>query len=141
MTGGGKGRDRARKPGDQGGDAEQAAGVLQRIHRRVAAVRARVIRRPGGLQVWRIAVAVIGSLVIAAGIVLLVTPGPGWLVIFLGLGIWATEFMWARSLLEYVQRQVRKWTAWIARQPRWRAVVIGAIGVIAFVVVIGFLLI
>jgi len=117
-------------------DAEAAAGILERVKKRVAGLRAAVVRRRGGLQAWRLTVAVIGSLVIAVGAILLVAPGPGWLVIFLGLGIWATEFAWARSLLRYVQRQVRKWTDWITRQPRWLAVTVGAAGLIAIVVLV-----
>jgi hypothetical protein len=53
------------------------------------------------------------------------------LVIFLGVGVWATEFAWARSLLSFGQRQVRNWTRWIARQPRWLALTVGAAGLIA----------
>ncbi len=64
------------------------------------------------------------------GIVLLAAPGPGWLVIFLGLGIWATEFAWARSLLRAVRRTVGRWTAWLGRQPRWLAVLVGGVGII-----------
>jgi uncharacterized protein (TIGR02611 family) len=69
--------------------------------------------------------------VIIVGIVLLAAPGPGWLVIFLGLGIWATEFAWARSLLKFVRRTVGTWTAWLGRQPRWLSVLVGAVGLVA----------
>jgi uncharacterized protein (TIGR02611 family) len=31
---------------------------------------------------------------------LLILPGPGWALIFLGLAILATEYVWARRLLE-----------------------------------------
>lgn len=48
----------------------------------------------------RIVVAVVGSTVILIGVALLVLPGPGWVVIFAGLGILATEFVWARRLLQ-----------------------------------------
>jgi uncharacterized protein (TIGR02611 family) len=43
---------------------------------------------------------VIGFTLLAFGIVLLVTPGPGWLVILSGLAVLAAEFIWARRLLE-----------------------------------------
>jgi uncharacterized protein (TIGR02611 family) len=69
--------------------------------------------------VWRVGIAALGGVVIVAGIVMLVVPGPGWVVIFIGLGIWATEFAWAQSLLVYVRRQATVWTAWARRQPRW----------------------
>jgi uncharacterized protein (TIGR02611 family) len=39
------------------------------------------------------------------GVVMLVTPGPGWLVIFLGLSLLAAEFIWARRLMERMKRE------------------------------------
>lgn len=89
-------------------------------------------RRPGGALTWRIGVALCGLVVVIVGIVLLAVPGPGWLVIFLGLGIWATEFAWAKSLLTFARRTVGTWTAWLKRQPRWVALLVGALGLIVF---------
>ena len=40
-----------------------------------------------------------GFTLLAAGVVMIVTPGPGWLTIALGLGLLAAEFVWARRLL------------------------------------------
>jgi tellurite resistance protein TerC len=51
----------------------------------------------------RIVVTVIGSTVLLVGIVLLVTPGPAFVVIPLGLGILALEFAWARHWLRRVR--------------------------------------
>ena len=82
----------------------------------MAGLRGRIRAHPVGHWVYRVAVAVAGSAVIAAGIVLLPAPGPGWVVIFAGLGILATEFAWARRLLHFARRKVRAWTAWAARQ-------------------------
>jgi uncharacterized protein (TIGR02611 family) len=39
------------------------------------------------------------------GLVMIVTPGPGWLVIFFGLGLLAAEFMWARRLMDRMKRE------------------------------------
>lgn len=64
---------------------------------------------------------------VIVGIVLLALPGPGWLVIFLGLGIWATEFKWAESLLQGVRRRVIRWAAWLRGQPRGRVILVGAL--------------
>ena len=36
---------------------------------------------------------------------MLVTPGPGWLVIFLGLTLLAAEFVWARRLMDRMKEQ------------------------------------
>ena len=52
----------------------------------------------------KVAVAVIGSTVLAIGIALIVLPGPAFVVIPLGLAILATEFLWARRLLRRVRQ-------------------------------------
>ena len=52
----------------------------------------------------KVAVAVIGSTVLAFGIALIVLPGPAFIVIPLGLAILATEFLWARRLLRRVRQ-------------------------------------
>ena len=49
--------------------------------------------------VRRILILLIGSTVIAFGVLLLVLPGPGILVIIVGLAILATEFAWAEAVL------------------------------------------
>jgi hypothetical protein len=48
----------------------------------------------------RIAVTVAGFAVLIAGGVMMVTPGPGVLVIVLGLAILATEWAWAERMLD-----------------------------------------
>ncbi len=78
----------------------------------------------------------LGFIVIVVGIILLVVPGPGWVTIFLGLGIWATEFNWARNLLKVVRRQVGTWTKWVGRQPRWVSFSVGAAGLVLVAVVV-----
>ena len=40
-----------------------------------------------------------GFTLLFVGVVMLVTPGPGWLAIALGLALLAAEFVWARQLL------------------------------------------
>ena len=49
--------------------------------------------------VKRIIVGIVGGLVTLVGVVALVAPGPGWLIIFTGLGILASEFAWAARVL------------------------------------------
>ena len=56
-------------------------------------------------QARKLVVAVIGSTVLVVGLILLVTPGPAFVVIPIGLGILATEFVWARSLLKKVKEK------------------------------------
>jgi uncharacterized protein (TIGR02611 family) len=86
-----------------------------------------VLAWPGGHQAWRVGIGVLGLVVVIAGIVMLVLPGPGWVVIFVGFGIWATEFAWAHSVLAFVRRQVAIWTSWIRNRPRWLWVAVGIV--------------
>ena len=53
----------------------------------------------------RIFVIVSGSAVTVAGVAMLVLPGPGFLVIFTGLAILATEFDWADRLKQRVRER------------------------------------
>jgi uncharacterized protein (TIGR02611 family) len=48
---------------------------------------------------------IFGFTLLAVGAAMIITPGPGWLTILLGLGVLAAEFVWARRLLERVKEQ------------------------------------
>ena len=56
----------------------------------------------------RIAVAVVGVTVLVLGIVMLVTPGPGLVVIPVGLAILSIEFAWARHWLRKVRESISR---------------------------------
>ncbi|HEY2820282.1 MAG TPA: PGPGW domain-containing protein [Candidatus Acidoferrum sp.] len=56
-------------------------------------------------QVRRAFRVVAGFTLLLAGVVMIITPGPGWLVIFLGLSLLAAEFIWARRLMERMKRE------------------------------------
>ncbi len=64
-------------------------------------------------RIKRIIVGIIGTTVLIIGILLLVLPGPAFLVIPLGLAILATEFVWARRLLQKVKEKIAR-----SRKPR-----------------------
>jgi hypothetical protein len=55
----------------------------------------------------RIAVTVVGTVILAVGVVLLVAPGPGLLVILLALIVFAVEYEWARRHLTAVRARAR----------------------------------
>jgi uncharacterized protein (TIGR02611 family) len=46
-----------------------------------------------------------GFTLLGLGVIMLVTPGPGWLVIVLGLTLLAAEFVWARRLMDRMKEQ------------------------------------
>lgn len=56
-------------------------------------------------QVRRVFLIIAGFTLLLAGVIMLVTPGPGLLVIFLGLGLLAAEFVWARRLMDRMRRE------------------------------------
>jgi uncharacterized protein (TIGR02611 family) len=98
--------------------------------RRAEAFRAKVRAKPGGVLGWRIGVTVVGVVIVAGGIVLLPLPGPGWLIIFAGLGVLATEYEWAKRLLRFARDQVQRWTDWVKRQPRWIQGIVGLLSLL-----------
>jgi uncharacterized protein (TIGR02611 family) len=55
----------------------------------------------------RIAVTIVGTVILVVGVVLLVAPGPGLLVILLALLVFAVEYEWARRRLAAVQARAR----------------------------------
>jgi uncharacterized protein (TIGR02611 family) len=59
---------------------------------------------------------VIGTLVLAAGLVAIPYPGPGWLIVFAGLGILASEFAWAHRVLSFVRERYDRFMEWFGRQ-------------------------
>ena len=87
---------------------------------------------PTGRMALKISIGVLGTIVVAVGIVLIPFPGPGWAIVILGLAIWAVEFAWARHLLEFTKRHVQSWTHWIARQS-WPVKCV--VGLVSFVFV------
>ncbi|TDC25954.1 TIGR02611 family protein [Streptomyces sp. 8K308] len=68
---------------------------------------------------WQVGVFLAGLVVVVVGVILLPLPGPGWLVIFAGMAIWATEFVWAQLVLRWTKRKVTE-AAQRALDPRVR---------------------
>jgi uncharacterized protein len=59
-------------------------------------------------QAKRLIIGVIGFTVLVVGVAMVVLPGPAIIVIPAGLGILATEFVWARRLLKAVAKRFQK---------------------------------
>ncbi|MBB4135961.1 PGPGW domain-containing protein [Gordonia humi] len=69
------------------------------------------IRRHRSLdRLYRFGVAVVGTVLILAGLVMipLPIPGPGWGSFFLGLGVLSTEFAWAHRVTSFVFAFIRR---------------------------------
>lgn len=80
-----------------------------------------------GAATIRVAIAITGAAVIVTGIILLPLPGPGWLIIFAGIGIWAVEFAWASRLLRFAKDQVLRWERWYRAQRVPTRIVLGVL--------------
>ena len=87
---------------------------------------------------WQVGVFVVGLAVVGAGVVMLPLPGPGWVVIFGGMAIWATEFVWAQLVLRWTKRKVTE-AAKRALDPkvRRRNITLTVIGLVVIGVLVG----
>lgn len=64
----------------------------------------------------KVATGILGSIVLIIGIIAIPYPGPGWLIVFAGLAILATEFEWANRLLVFARGKYDAWTQWLKKQ-------------------------
>jgi uncharacterized protein (TIGR02611 family) len=107
--------------------SQEAAGQKPVVaaRRRVAGLRRRILANPGSRHVYRIVVAVVGAAVTLGGLILVPLPGPGWLIVFVGLAILASEFTWAQRLLDLGRHWLSVWTRWLGRQVLWVRCAVG----------------
>ena len=111
-------------PDDHTTGEDPAAAARERFHR-LRQWRDGMRANPATRRIWRIGVGVLGTAVVAGGLVLVPFPGPGWLIVIFGLAILASEYEWAQRLLDFVRDNVRAWTRWLGRQPIWVRALVG----------------
>ncbi|HEY2117616.1 MAG TPA: PGPGW domain-containing protein [Candidatus Acidoferrum sp.] len=46
-----------------------------------------------------------GFTLLVVGVIMFFTPGPGWVVVFLGLTLLAAEFVWAQRLMDRMKHE------------------------------------
>jgi tellurite resistance protein TerC len=56
----------------------------------------------------RIVIAIVGATVVVLGLVMIVTPGPAFVVIPVGLAILSIEFTWARHWLKKLRESISR---------------------------------
>ncbi|MHB8186945.1 MAG: TIGR02611 family protein [Dermatophilaceae bacterium] len=81
--------------------------------------RRKIRSNPHSHLIYRIVVGFIGLVIVVIGLIMVPFPGPGWLVVFLGLAIWASEFEWAHRLLRVARGILHAWAVWLRPQPWW----------------------
>jgi uncharacterized protein (TIGR02611 family) len=69
-------------------------------------------------QVRRVFLVIAGFTLLLAGVIMLVTPGPGIAAILLGLGLLAAEFVWARRLMDRIKREGGRWKDAVMGPPK-----------------------
>jgi uncharacterized protein (TIGR02611 family) len=90
----------------------------------------RIRATPAGRLTLKIVVGVLGTAIIVTGLIMVPFPGPGWLVVFAGLAVLATEFAWASRLLQIAKEKVMAATDWLKRQNWVVRIVVGALTLI-----------
>lgn len=83
-------------------------------------MRAWIHARPHVHLFWKVLIGIVGGLVVVIGLVLVPLPGPGWLVVFIGLTILASEFHFFHRIITWLRAQLHRFWDWAkARGPRW----------------------
>src|SRR5918994_2867213 len=78
--------------------------------------------------VKRYSIAAVGFLVLAIGILLMPLPGPGVLIVLLGVVILATQFEWAERRVEQVRRAALRGAADSVKT--WPRIFVSVLGVV-----------
>jgi uncharacterized protein (TIGR02611 family) len=90
----------------------------------------RIRATPAGRLTLKIIVGVLGAAIIVTGLIMVPFPGPGWLVVFAGLAVLATEFAWASRLLHIAKEKLVAATDWLKRQNWFVRIVAGVLTLI-----------
>ncbi len=100
-------------------------GLLSGARRWVSLARDRARATPLSRLVYRLMVGLVGAAIAVTGLFLVPLPGPGWLIVFVGLAILASEFPWAQRLLDFGRDRLRRWTRWLGGRPLVVRVAVG----------------
>ncbi|MBB5628994.1 TIGR02611 family protein [Sphaerisporangium krabiense] len=114
---------------DTRGEAESRRGWLDGVR----------ASRTGRLTL-KIVIGVIGAALVIGGLLLVPLPGPGWLIVFAGLAVLATEFAWAHRLLEFAKKTLSAWTDWLKRQNWPVRIIVGGVTLAVAAVIVYFAL-
>lgn len=96
--------------------------VRAALHARREQIRADARRN----AVYRAVVGAVGTVVVVVGLALVPLPGPGWLVVFMGLAVLGSEFSSAQRVKHFGERQLHRWVRWIAARSLATRAALGA---------------
>lgn len=100
-------------------DLSRAQRLARPIGRFMRRWREAIARRPWLDGIYKVLITCIGIAVVVIGLILVPLPGPGWLIVFIGLTVLGSEYHWARRLTSWLRMQLaRFWAWWRTRQER-----------------------
>lgn len=119
-----------------GHDSPADLGLWGRIRSAFRRLHVHLHRNPITALATKVVITVLGVLVIGAGLVMMVTPGPGIVGIIVGLGILATEWHWAERWMHAMKERAQA-AADVARDMdpavRRRRLLLTALGLVVIV--------
>jgi len=101
-------------PNDRPGEARADGPPRQRFqwfHR----LRTWIHARPHVHLLYKVLVGLVGGLVVIIGLILVPLPGPGWLVVFIGLTVLASEFHFFHKIITWLKAQLHRFWDWAKR--------------------------
>jgi uncharacterized protein (TIGR02611 family) len=110
----------------------EAPSRAQRMRERLAERRAEHVRKG---TFYRVVFAIAGGIVTLAGLAMLVTPGPAFVIIPIGLAMLALEFAWAERALDQALEKADQAQRKAAKATKGQRILAGAavaLGVAAF---------
>jgi uncharacterized protein (TIGR02611 family) len=84
----------------------------QPIRRMLRRSRAWVELHPRVRWIYRALVGLFGAVIVGVGLILVPLPGPGWLIVFLGIAVLGTEFPAAHRVGQLLRRILTRLWAW-----------------------------
>ena len=100
-------------------DFERANRIGRPVGRMISKWRVMIRRRPWLNLLYKSAVTVVGCAIVIIGLILVPLPGPGWLIVFIGMTVLGAEYAWARRVTSWLRMTLaRFWTWWKAFQAR-----------------------
>ncbi|GAB2509219.1 TIGR02611 family protein [Paramicrobacterium agarici] len=93
-------------------DVARAENPHHPLRRWLRRMRAWLTQHPKLQHAYRVTVGALGATIALLGLVLVPLPGPGWLIVFLGLATLGTEFRWARRFSGWLKRMLSRFWAW-----------------------------
>jgi len=100
-------------------DLARAGRIGRPVGRWMARWRELIRRYPWLNVTYKVLVTAIGIAIIVIGLILVPLPGPGWLIVFIGLTVLGSEFHWARRFTSWLRMQLARFWQWFrARRAR-----------------------